>query len=195
MAKLRTASHPPVSAPVAPQSTLGQRIRRLRVQQGQTQGDVACACGFTKSLLSKIETGNVLPPIATLVKIADALGTNLAALIEDDNKGGADFCSLCDAVSSMVLTEKGYSVFPFAVSRSGKKMQPFLFEVRRGEVKHHSLSHTGEEFLYVLEGEIQFRVGNIEYGMRAGDSLYFDATEEHGVKAVSEVARYLDVFC
>jgi len=195
MVKVRTTSHPSASAPDVPQSPLGQRIRRLRVQQGQTQGEVACACGFTKSLLSKIETGRVFPPIATLVKIAGTLGTNLAALLEDDNKGGADFCSLCDALRSMAPTEKGYSVFPFAVSRSEKKMQPFLFEVRKGEVKHHSLSHTGEEFLYVLEGEIQFRVGNIEYGMRAGDSLYFDATEEHGVKAVSEVARYLDVFC
>jgi uncharacterized cupin superfamily protein len=95
----------------------------------------------------------------------------------------------------LARTEKGYSASPFAASLGTKRMQPFLFEVRRGEVKPHALSHAGEEFLFVVEGEILFRVGHVEYRMQAGDSLYFDATQEHGVTAVSEVARYLDIFC
>jgi quercetin dioxygenase-like cupin family protein len=145
--------------------------------------------------LSKIETGHVQPPVATLVKIAGALGTSLSALLEHDAASGPVFTAMNSAVQMLARTEKGYSAYPFAASLGTKKMQPFLFEVRRGEVKPHALSHAGEEFLFVVEGEILFRVGHVEYRMQAGDSLYFDATQEHGVTAVSEVARYLDIFC
>lgn len=178
-----------------PEQMVGAHIRRLRMQRGQTQDDVAGACGFTKSLLSKIETGDTQPPVATLVKIAEALGTSLSALLEHDKAAGPVFTAMTAAVQSLARTEKGYSAYPFAASLGAKKMQPFLFEVRKGKVKQHALSHTGEEFLFVIEGEILFRVGHVEYRMRAGDSLYFDATHEHGVMAVSEVARYLDIFC
>jgi transcriptional regulator with XRE-family HTH domain len=196
MPKPLKATKSPRSKPEpTPEQAVGRHIRRLRVQRGQTQDDVAKASGFTKSLLSKIETGDTQPPVATLVKIAGALGTSLSALLEHDTAAGPVFTAMTAAVQSLARTEKGYSAYPFAASLGAKKMQPFLFEVRKGKVKPHALSHTGEEFLFVIEGEILFRVGNVEYRMRAGDSLYFDATHEHGVMAVSEVARYLDIFC
>jgi transcriptional regulator with XRE-family HTH domain len=194
MPKTKKAAEPNQSKPTHAE-TVGPRIRRLRLQQGQTQEDVAKACGFTKSLLSKIETCDTQPPVATLVKIAGALGTSLSALLEHDTAAGPVFTAINEAVQSLARTEKGYSASPFAASLGTKKMQPFLFEVRKGKVKQHTLSHAGEEFRFVIEGEILFRVGHVEYRMRAGDSLYFDATHEHGVMAVSEVARYLDIFC
>lgn len=53
---------------------LGHVIRRIRKQQMRTLDEVASACGFTKSLLSKIEKGHTSPPVATLTKIAKHLG-------------------------------------------------------------------------------------------------------------------------
>jgi len=167
----------------------------MRRQQGLTQEDVARACGFSKSLLCKIETGGTYPPVATLVRISGVLGTSLSALLGEGGGTEPVFTRLSDAAALMARTEKGYSVFPFAANRGGKRMQPYLFEARRGRVKRHAVSHAGEEFLYVVEGEILFQVGSAEYHLREGDSLFFDATEEHGVQAVSEVARYLDIFC
>lgn len=182
-------------AHASPEERVGCTIRRMRLQQGQTQADVAKTCGFTKSLLCKIEKGESYPPVATLVRIAGALGTSLSALLGGGAGAASVLTRMDEAVASMARTEKGYSVYPFAATRGDKKMQPYLFEVRRGEVKRHAVSHAGEEFLHVLEGEILFQVGNVEYKMRAGDSLFFDPTEEHGVQSVSKVARYLDVFC
>ena len=66
---------------------LGKRIRKLRVQQRRTLQDVAEECGFTKSLLSKIETGKVVPPVATLVKIAQTMGIKVSTLIENNDDG------------------------------------------------------------------------------------------------------------
>ena len=59
--------------------TIGRHIRKLRKLQHRTLQDVADNCGFTKSLLSKIEGGKVVPPVATLIKIASALHTNISA--------------------------------------------------------------------------------------------------------------------
>jgi len=57
---------------------IGTHIRRLRLQQRRTQQEIASVCGFTKSLLSKIESNTVTPPVATLVKIARSLGTSVS---------------------------------------------------------------------------------------------------------------------
>ena len=70
------------------QLNIGGRIRRLRREQHRTQQEIANLCGFTKSLLSKIEVNKVVPPVATLVKIAAALGVQVSVLIETNN--GAD---------------------------------------------------------------------------------------------------------
>ena len=94
----------------------------------------------------------------------------------------------------MVVTDSGYSFYTFAADRADNLMQPFLFEVKKGQVKKHTLTHTGEEFVYILEGTVKYRVGDTEYRLQAGDSLYFDAEAEHEVMPVTRTARYLGVF-
>lgn len=173
---------------------LGKHIRKLRIQQNRTLKEVADECGFTKSLLSKIETGKVVPPVATLVKIAHALGTKVSTLIEDNDTVETVYTTKKEIEENFIKTGIGYSIFPFATDYREKKMQPFLFLARRGEVKEHRVSHEGEEFLYVIEGEMKFQVGNIEYTLKEGDGLYFDALEEHGVMPISEKVKYVDIF-
>jgi transcriptional regulator with XRE-family HTH domain len=176
------------------QPRVGANIRLLRRRQHRTLQQVADASGFSKSLLSKIETGRIFPPVATLVKIAEALGTKVSALLGGDGDGAPVCTPAASAEDGTVRTENGYWIFPFATGRASKRIQPFLFVARRGEVKEHHVSHEGEEFLYVLEGEMKFQVGAVEYTLRAGDSLYFDAREDHGVMPVSDVVRYIDIF-
>lgn len=173
---------------------IGGHIRRLRLEQRRTQQDIADACGFSKSLLSKIESNKVMPPVATLVKIAKSLCTNVAALIE----AGATRATVCtgekEVLANLVKTEQGYSIYPFAVRHKNKRMQPFLFVLRRGEVKEHHLVHEGEEFIYVLQGRIRVQVGREEHLLGRGDALYFDSTDVHQVIPISAEARYLNVF-
>jgi transcriptional regulator with XRE-family HTH domain len=164
------------------------------MQQNRTLQEIADKCGFTKSLLSKIETGKVVPPVATLVKVAQALGIKVSTLIENNDGAETVFTTKKDIVGNFIKTGVGYSIFPFATDYMKKKMQPFLFIAKKGEVKEHRVSHEGEEFLYVIEGEMKFKVGNIEYTLKEGDGLYFNALEEHGVMPISEEVRYLDIF-
>lgn len=174
---------------------IGKKIRKIRTQQKRTLQQISDTCGFTKGLLSKIENSKINPSVATLSKIAGALGVKVSALLEEDD-GLSVIYTPIDKVKekNFIKTEKGYSFFPFASEHIDKKMQPFLFTAKKGEIIKHELSHEGEEFIYVLEGEMKFKVGDIEYWLKPGDSLYFDSTEEHGVEPLSDMVKYIDIF-
>ena len=174
---------------------VGHRIRRIRNQQGRTLQEVADLCGCSKGLLSKIENGKVVPAVATLSKIAKALGVRISVLMEDGETAEAIYSpNMTDSLDAFVPTSKGYSICALAPHFANKKMQPVLFRSRKGEVKPHSVAHEGEEFIYVLQGEVKIHVGQVEYHLRQGESVYFQAINQHGVVPVTDSATYLDVF-
>ena len=173
---------------------IGGRIRRIRNGQKRTLQEIADVCGFTKSLLSKIENGKVTPPIATLVKIAAALQVGVATLIEADDTVQAVHDPRVKVEDGIIPTKVGYRIFPFATDYHDKRMQPFLFVARRGEVAEHRLDHTGEEFIYVVAGAMRVRVGDRLFDLEAGDGLYFNAAEIHGITPVSDEVRYINIF-
>lgn len=174
---------------------LGARIRKIRKSQGRTLENIATACGCTRSLLSKIETGATSPPVATLTRIAAALGVSVGTLVEPADSVSTVFTRRAEMEAKpSVATDKGYQFQMIAPGRDGKLMQPFLFTARKGQVKKHNLSHHGEEFVYMLEGEMAYRVGAITYTLTPGDSLYFDSLDEHEIRPVSDRVKYLAVF-
>lgn len=174
---------------------LGSKIKKLRIEQNRSLLDISNTCGFSKSLLSKIENGKTIPPISTLMKIADALGTKVSILLDDQERTGTIYTPKEASHSKLVKTDKGYSFFTFAVERSEKLMQPFLFVSRKSEKGNKNVySHNGEEFIFILEGEMKYKVGNIEYSLKPGDSLYFDSIEKHALFPMTEEVKYIAVF-
>lgn len=174
---------------------LGHRIRQIRLEQNRTLEDVAGQCGLTKSFLSKIETGKSVPTVSSLMNIADALGVKVSVLLDDEGFSGTVFTeAICLDEEHMIKTDKGYSFCGIAMERRNKNMQPYIFHAKKGEVLTQGLSHDGEEFVYVLEGQVKYRVGSQEYLLKEGDSLYFDSLLEHELDPVSDVVRFLAVF-
>ncbi len=136
----------------------------------------------------------MVPALATLSKIANALGVRVSTLMEDGIDVGTTFTpSLLDQPTAFVTTDKGYNIHAIAPHFIGKKMQPVLVYGRKGEVKPHAVSHRGEEFIIVLAGEVKAQIGNDKYHLKPGDSVYFQSTCDHGFMPVSDHAVYLDV--
>lgn len=173
---------------------VGERIRMLRISQKRTLQEVADSCDLSKSMISKIENNKTIPSVATLVKIASTLGTTISGLLEQHGWNKAIVTSRKEAVEKLVKTEKGYMIFPYASEYHQKKMQPFLFVARKGEVIPHQLSHDGEEFVFVVEGEMKMQVGDTEYILKTGDSLYFNALQKHGIIPITNEVSYIDIF-
>ena len=173
---------------------LGDRIKILRINQSRTLQEIADASELSKSMISKIENNKAVPSVAALVKIANTLGTTISNLLEHDGWLNAIMTTRQKAEGNLTRTDKGYSIHPYASEYHGKKMQPFLFVARKGEVIPHELSHEGEEFIYVVRGQMKMQIGEVEYQLTEGDSLYFNSSLKHGVRPTSDEVSYLDIF-
>ena len=160
-----------------------------------TQQDIAEKCCFTKGLLSKIENGSVIPPIATLSKLSKALGVKMSTLLDDTEEGiNAHFSSAHEDITKYSMTSQGYAICSLVPDKIEKKMTPLIVKAKNGEVKKHLLVHEGEEFIYIISGSMEFKVANIEYQLKTGESIYFSAFEPHGIIHVSNEVTYIDIF-
>ncbi|MBL4576736.1 MAG: cupin domain-containing protein [Opitutaceae bacterium] len=166
---------------------IGATIRQIRLSKGQTLTEVAKLASLTKSTLSKIETGQVSAPISTFMKIADAMGRELAEFFRKPSEQ-----------PSFVLTRKGegdvlvrggskfgYTYEALAIGMQGKRAEPFILTIQPGDRKG-TFAHGGQEFVYILSGKMEFTVGAEVMHLTAGDSLYFDPTKKHTTNVMGD---------
>lgn len=180
---------------------LGSRIGRLRVSRGFTLDQLASQTGFTKGYLSKIENSKVIPPIGTLVKIAKSLNTDLTDLLEPDPD--ADDSPVCVVRSwqreSVVkgASSFGYDYTALAHKRPHKQMEPFIMVFPSQVDREVRFEHEGEEFMFVLEGEVEFEAvidgRPVTWILSPGDSVYFDSRTPHRGRSLSGDSRVLAV--
>ena len=173
---------------------IGERIKILRNNQKRTLQEIAEASELSRSMISKIENNKTVPSVAAHVKIAKALGTNISSLLESNEFLNAIITTKQKAEENLTTTDKGYSIYPYGSEYHEKKMQPFLFVAKKGDVKFHELSHEGEEFIFIISGQMKMQVGEVEYFLNKGDSLYFNCLQKHGIIPVTDEVVYLDIF-
>jgi transcriptional regulator with XRE-family HTH domain len=169
---------------------IGKKIRELRKKGGLVLQDLSDRSGLSKPLLSQIEKEIVSPPIATLLKISKALNTNISFFFQND--GPEEKIVVVRRDESKVIDsryfgreESGYYYEALAFKKPKKYMEPFLVEFKRKKVDQLSyFSHDGEEFIYLLEGTLEFRTENQQYILRPGDSLYFESSIPHAYRAL-----------
>lgn len=199
-------SKPPPPGPDAAleevQRSVGPRIALMRRRAALTLEQVAEKTGFTKGYLSRIENAHVIPPIATLVRIAHVLGLGVTDLLAESGADEAD-----DRVSFVRRPDPkagvhgessfGYGYFALAARRHGMRMTPFLMVFPEGVETDVSFHHEGDEFVYLLEGRVAFEVvvdGRPRfYVLEPGDSLYFDSTLPHHGRSLRGQSRALVV--
>src|SRR4030067_48805 len=154
------------------------KVQRLRKSKRMTLGELAKRTGLTKGYLSQIENACKTPPFSTLDKIAYALGVDITYfLVNNENEQ-------VDAKITVIKPDerkrvapgglrRGYGYESLAYKKSGKNMEPYLITVdSQGK---GSFKHDGEEFLFILEGVLEFNFGGEEYVLKPGDSIYFDS--------------------
>ena len=186
----------PLHAP----ALLGRRIRKLRKAQERTLDSLAQEVGLTKGYLSKVETGRQTPPLATLSKVARALGTDLSNLLEAEDKdviAGSRGVSLVRANERQSVVRGGssfgYDYQSLAQSAAVRHMSPFLFTFPQQILKEVFFEHPGEEMIFVLSGIVEFEVGEERFELMPGDCIYFDARKRHRGRGKNGEAKALVV--
>lgn len=177
---------------------IGSQVRNLRNKREMTLQDLANLTGLSKPNLSQIENNLVSPPIATLLKISSALGVAIGHFFRESDQENDIVVVKKDARQGVAkgrhVSHVGYRYDPLAYPKINKSMEPFIVVIEEREAGDIVFNnHRGEEFVYVLEGTLEFHSGDKIHTLEEGDSLYFDSVVPHGYRGVGGPARALAI--
>jgi len=168
---------------------LAERLSFYRKLNGLSLEQVATRAGITKSYLSKLERGLSSPTIATLLRLAQALGRSAEQLIGE--KGQDDDIVLVKERDRIPFTRskerEGYVYEAIAASRTRKAMAPFIMSPpSKVDEKTALASHAGEELIFMVSGVMEMVFADRVIRLEAGDSLYFNASIPHRSRSLGK---------
>jgi transcriptional regulator with XRE-family HTH domain len=175
---------------------IARRIRQFRTDRGMTLQQLSLATGFSKGLLSKIENCVVSPPIGTLARVAEAFKVHISEFFET-GETQSDTVYFPKSARQKVRSHGSslnYQYELLAPSSRRRDMQPMLVTIDGSNSRFGMQQHAGEQFIFMLDGTMDYVVGDQTYRVESGDVLYFDARSPHGPRlAPKQTARYIVV--
>lgn len=170
--------------------TVGEKIKQIREMKKVSVEELAARSGMELAMIQKIEHEKNIPSLAPLVKIARALGVRLGTFLDDSDNFGpvvvrsGEYQKGARFTSQSSEAREHLNFFSLAFDKAGRNMEPFIVDIEAGLQSDYMLSsHEGEEFIYVLEGEIEINYGKEIYRLAKGDSIYLDSIVLHNVHA------------
>ena len=170
---------------------LGNAIRDLRQRHGLTIADVADRAGISRGMLSKIENAQTATSLETLTRLAQALGVSLSTLFRnyDVPEGSAQLVKKGEGMEVVRRgTKRGHTYHLLAHEQGPTKLfEPFLITIDSPDATFPVFEHPGTEFLYMLEGRMEYRHGQHTYLLTPGDALTFRGEVPHGPEKLIEL--------
>jgi mannose-6-phosphate isomerase-like protein (cupin superfamily) len=169
------------------------RIRELRDILGISAIDISKDIAIPTETYLKYESGEMDIPISILYKIAAQLGVDATVLLtgEDPRMDTASVCRKGKGVK--IERYPGYEFSSLAYNFKGRTIEPLLVYLDPSKEPAAPVTHSGQEFNYVIEGKMKITVGPREYILETGDSIYFDAGLPHGQAAVEGPAQFITI--
>ncbi len=173
---------------------VGHRIKALREKRQMTIEDLAGAIPGNLDAnirqIKSLEEGDLVPSLTPLLQIARALGVRLGSFLDDQ------------VVQAPVITRKGdleqtarftgsnlgdqraeLNFHSLAANKADRHMEPFIIDVHPHSGETILSTHEGEEFIFVMSGEIEVAFGKEVYRLAAGDTIYYDSIVPHPLHA------------
>ena len=175
----------------------------MRETKGLSVEEIAERSGLSIEQIQSIETDQNLPSLGPLIKVARALGVRLGTFLDDSDALGPVVCRAADREAQSTISfsngavdaRKHMEYHPLAQQKAGRHMEPFIIDINPAEGLDYQLSaHEGEEFIYVMEGEMELVYGKEKYALHKGDSIYYDSIVKHHLHgAEGKAAKILAV--
>lgn len=169
---------------------VGHKIKGLRESKNLSLEEIAERSGLSVEQIVSIEEEQNLPSLGPLIKIARALGVRLGTFMDDNDALGPVVCRAADRESEHSISfsngatdaRKHMEYHPLAQQKAGRHMEPFVIDINPEETPNFQLSaHEGEEFIYVMNGEVEVVYGKEKYLLKEGDSIFYDSIVNHHV--------------
>lgn len=172
---------------------IGGKMKELREKHRYTFQDLSAKTDLSKEYLSQVENNEVVPPVATLLKLAKALNVSTSYFFQD--QAGSEKIAVT-RVGERTRVERrphhhkgevNYIYEALEAKKTDKQMQPFLVEFPPQDTSEMIfVSHEGEEFLHLLDGKLEFRsVDRVEV-LDPGDSIYFESDVSHSFRCLGD---------
>jgi DNA-binding transcriptional MerR regulator/mannose-6-phosphate isomerase-like protein (cupin superfamily) len=165
---------------------IGAHLRQLRAKRKMSLAQVAQAVGISVGFLSALERSQMSGSVGTLRKLARFYKTNILDFFDAN---GASSRQVRPAQRKVLQAGPGVRMELLAWGNT--VMEPHLFRVAPEAGSGDSYTHEGEEFLYVLRGELTITLENDEYRLKAGDSFYFESATPHEWKNPGQAETWL----
>lgn len=170
---------------------IGSTVREMRQRLGLTIAEIAEQTGISRGMLSKIENAQTATSLETLAKLANALGVSLSAFFRnyDMPGGGAQLVKKGEGMEVVRRgTKRGHTYHLLAYDQGPTKLfEPFLITMDDASEVFPTFEHPGTEFIYVLEGKLEYRHGQSTYLLEPGDALTFRGDIPHGPEKLLEL--------
>ena len=171
-------------------SFVGSKIKGLRETKNLSIEEIAERSGLTVEQINSIENDVNLPSLGPLIKIARSLGVRLGTFMDDNDALGPVVTRAKDREKDSSISfsngatdaRKHMEYHPLAQQKAGRHMEPFVIDINPEENSNFQLSaHEGEEFIYVMQGEVEIEYGKDKYLLTEGDSIFYDSIVKHHV--------------
>lgn len=176
---------------------IARRVRECRTALGLTVEQLADRSGISKGMLSKVENSQASPSLGTLVKLAAATSVPLTSFFRGlEEEHGA---VLVKAGQGLDIVRRGSRAGHHYQSLGGVRgaqrlMEPLLVTLTDKSEVFPLFQHDGVEFLYVLQGVVEYGFGAERYELHPGDALQFDGEVAHGpTRLVKTPVRFLSI--
>ena len=172
---------------------IGSKIKGIRESKNLTIEEISERSGLSADQIISIENDQNLPSLGPLIKIARALGVRLGTFMDDSDELGPAVCRAADRErdssisfsNGTVDARKHMEYHPLARQKAGRHMEPFVIDINPTESQEYQLSaHEGEEFIYVMNGEVEVNYGKETYTLKEGDSIFYDSIVKHHIHGV-----------
>ena len=157
---------------------LGQKIRQLRIRQNLNVKQLSELVECTPSLISQLERSKTDPSISMLKKIAKALNANITDFFME-TVANDDIVTIVRDRVDIKLKRWDADIQSLVRNVTNKKMQPFYTVIRPGGGSHGLYSHEGEEFGFILSGQLELILNDKVHTVRANESFYFSSQIPH----------------
>ena len=162
-------------------SNLGDKIRTLRKKLGMTQKELAEQVGLTPSFISQLEKNLISPSLDSLLKLSEKLNTQPIYFLMNGESGPLQKMVIKPGERSEIhlpgLKSNGLKLQLLVSDVLNRRMEPYLLTLKEGAIiEGHFYTHKGDEFAYVMEGELEVEIQDEKHLLRKGDSLYIGAT-------------------
>jgi transcriptional regulator with XRE-family HTH domain len=162
---------------------LGRRLRALRNEQGLTLAQLGRRVGLSASYLSQIERGVSMPSLSRLTTIASALGVEIGHFFEDDVPSP---CVVRSNHGHKLGSTTDITIELLSAEPSDKEIQPYRVVCKPGASRDRPPTYPGEEFGFVLKGQLTVTVGEETFVLEAGDSIHYQTLQPHSWRNVGD---------